>query len=366
MIVYFLNPRTLDVVGLIDDYKTLVWSERYNEFGDFELSLPIQYFDKEFIQIRNLLMVEDSSVLMILEDIKIQRDLEESLIVLSGRSVEAYLNMRVNLERKNWDCKIGEMVYNLLWQNIQNPVDPKRYFSVIDDTQVLPPERLIPDKNIRGLVERDTLYNIFRQYCVVTDTGFKFTKIGNKLQFRLYEGTDRSLFQEERTPVIFSREFGNLVSTNRYESHRDRLTTVYIYTDVPEYPEYSWRQQQRLGATIQQDNKRYEGYYEARVDTNISGEDWYVGSKVLEQIANQGRDYMEHNGKVKLLIDGEFDLQGNFKFGTDFFMGDLLQVVENDESLRARLVEVIRSDSADGYLITGTMDFMSPYTLDNS
>ena len=80
-------------------------------------------------------------------------------------------------------------------------------------------------------------------------------------------------------------------------------------------------------------------------------------AEVLAIINTRGRAEIEEN-KVVGMFEGEFDIQGNFKYGTDFFMGDIVQCNIQGRNAKSRIIELVRSFSTDGETSYVAMDFI--------
>ena len=93
--------KNFDTIGIIDTYESFNWTDRYNEAGDFEITMVLDTVQhtKELLSI----FVEDNYVylgmsehLMIIEDLNITTDQEEgNKLVVSGRSLESILDRRI-------------------------------------------------------------------------------------------------------------------------------------------------------------------------------------------------------------------------------------------------------------------------------
>ena len=75
MELYVLN-KDMQAIHLLDTFESLLWTERYYECGDFEISSPasielLKTFEKE-----NYLWSKDSDTVMIIEDLEIS-DIED-------------------------------------------------------------------------------------------------------------------------------------------------------------------------------------------------------------------------------------------------------------------------------------------------
>jgi hypothetical protein len=97
LLIHVLDT-SLDVIGILEDYYSLTWAERYAEVGDFELELPIEHTENSIIDFGNFLYVKNSEALMIIEDIKPSIGEEQSRLVVRGQSAESFLKRRVLLD----------------------------------------------------------------------------------------------------------------------------------------------------------------------------------------------------------------------------------------------------------------------------
>lgn len=80
-------------------------------------------------------------------------------------------------------------------------------------------------------------------------------------------------------------------------------------------------------------------------------------AEVLTIITTRGRQRVEEDKTVGL-FEGDFDIQGNFKYGVDFFMGDVVQCDLEGKNVKARVIELVRSYSTEGEKSYVAMDFI--------
>ena len=83
-------------VAVIDSYKSLIWADRYNEYGDFELYLRMDNDLLGFIKEDYYLWRKDSEHVMVIESLAIDSDVEEgNYLTVKGRSLESILERRI-------------------------------------------------------------------------------------------------------------------------------------------------------------------------------------------------------------------------------------------------------------------------------
>ena len=57
-IIYVRDKRTYDVVWIEESYKSLVWTERYQEAGEFVLELPLRDVNYQYYQQGNYIQLD--------------------------------------------------------------------------------------------------------------------------------------------------------------------------------------------------------------------------------------------------------------------------------------------------------------------
>ena len=387
-----VTPAVLAVVDIIEDYYSLNWAERYSEVGDFELELPIEYVLSSTVVFDNFLYIADSDKVMLIEDIKPSFGEENSSLLIKGQSSECLLKRRILLNPINVDGVAETIIYTLVTDNIIGAVDISRRMGLF--TSEFP--EVSTSETFEEQLEMQSLYNAVKTICKSTGLGFKVVNNdNNKLAFSVYKGIDRSYDQEINPYVIFSDDFDNVISSSFYESEKDKINIVLVATDdrVPALQRvFVWEE----GIAEPEYQKRRETILETKIE-RIIGEQppdkttteittptlgiigkvcldaigiittptielsTYIppltDSEVLGIITTRGRQLIEEN-KLVGLFEGDFDIQGNFKYGVDFFMGDVVQCNLEGRNVKARIIELVRSYSTKGEKSYVAMDFI--------
>lgn len=83
-------------IAVIDTYESMIWTDRYNSYGDFEIYFAMDTNLLSCLKEDYYLWLKDSEHCMIIEDIKINADIEEgNHLVVTGRSLESILERRI-------------------------------------------------------------------------------------------------------------------------------------------------------------------------------------------------------------------------------------------------------------------------------
>lgn len=214
----FVLDKNLDVVAIVDVYTSLIWTDRYQEAGDFELHLPVDRNALQTLKQDYYLWRNDSEHTMIIEKLEIKSDPETGNdLIVTGRSLESILDRRVIWGLKSLSGNFQNGVKTLLDECLINPSKPERkienfIFEASTDPRIT---ELTIDTQYTG----DNLYDTICALCKERDLGFKVTLNDNKqFVFKLYSGDNRSYDQFENPYVVFSPNFDNLLGCNYMES----------------------------------------------------------------------------------------------------------------------------------------------------
>lgn len=214
----FVLDKELDVIAIVDTYTSFIWTDRYQEAGDFELCMPMDQILLSYIKRDHYLWRNDSEHVMIIESIKIESDSEDGdRAIIIGRSLESILDRRVIWGLKNLSGDFQDAVKTLLEECIISPSKPERKidnfkFEATDDTR-------ITDLSIDTQYTGDNLYEVICALCKERNIGFKVTLNDSKqFVFKLYSGDDRSYDQFENPYVVFSSNFDNIIDSTYQES----------------------------------------------------------------------------------------------------------------------------------------------------
>lgn len=214
----FVLDQNLDTLTIIDTYNSLIWTDRHQECGDFELVLPVSKSALEYIKQDYYLWSNHSEHVMIIEKILINSDTEGgNLLTVTGRSLESILDRRIVWGLRTLSGNFQNGMRTLLEENIISPSKPERK---IDNFVFLPSEdSRITDMSIETQYTGDNLYDIITNQCAERGLGFKVTVNDQKqFVFQFYMGADRSYDQTDYPYVVFSPNFENILDSSYMES----------------------------------------------------------------------------------------------------------------------------------------------------
>lgn len=346
MEVYIMN-KNFTPICIIEAYESLIWTERYNECSDFELVMPIQDVPLEFLRPDNYVAISGSNKTMIIEDIPIEDNADEAdRIIVTGRSLESILNRRIIWGQETVSTNIESVIFSILNKNVVNPSETSRKINDIilqtsEDSSIL-------SITIQSQYSGEEVYKTVEDICKTYDVGFKMELNNlNQMVFQLYKGVDRSFTQTERPPVIFSPSFDNLIKSKYIESTKTYKNVGLVAGEG----EGTARKTTTVGDANISGLDRREIFIEAHVSSNngdISETDYYA------QLKARGNETLAEYAPI-YTFEAETEPNGIFKYGRDYSVGDIVQMVnEYGIKVRARITEIVISHSIDGISVIPT------------
>lgn len=339
----FVFDKSLTPIAIIDDYISLIWTDRYQQCGDFELCIPANSDASKIIQQDYYLWSSNSEHVMVIEKIAISSTAEEGgTATISGRSLESILDRRIIWGRKTLSGNFQNGVKALLNENVISPSNKSRKIDnfIFEEST----DSAITDLTINAQYTGDNLYDTICSICADRGIGFKVTLSDeNKFVFKLYAGVNRSYAQSDNPWVIFSPKFDNIISTNYLES-RSGLKNVTLVGGEGEGRD---RRYTAVGNAVGMD--RREMFTDAR-DISSDTEDGGTlpDDEYISQLRQRGKEDLAENIEI-MSFEGEAETTTMFKYGEDFFNGDIVQVEDayGHES-SARIIEIVTSENEEG------------------
>lgn len=353
----------LEAVGIIDVYKSFIWTDRYNECGDFEISSTFKQGIPDFIQKEYYLVNPDSEHGMIVESIAIDTDIEDGpTFLFKGESLESLLKRRIVWTKTVFEAKDG------VKPNLQNGIKKLITDAIIDPAMAVRKidNFIFEESNDPKITELtfeaqylgEELYDIITKLCKENDIGFKIT-LNDNLQFvfKLYAGVDRSYGTDEKPQttnpyVIFSPRFDNILNTNYLDSNESFKNVTLVGGET---------EKNASGEDISRDtyvvalDGFYSGLTRREIFTDANGVNRNIGSdnalsedQYQAHLRRAGIDTLiEHT--VVTAFEGEVEPTSMYEYKKDYFIGDIVQIEdEYGHEGRAYISEYIMSCDEQG------------------
>lgn len=228
-----IRNTSLELLGLIDTAKSIIWETQYFGVGDFEIYTAATQQAVEVLQVGNYVTRVDAEGVGIIEAVKIEFTAQDGrMITASGRLAKSILDRRLiswvsgnGSEPTNFSGNVEERARGLVRNNA---IDCYK-----DKARTVPYTQrnmsILQLGTLKGLPAVTELRQAFNENLLTyTDEflqqynyGAKVIRSGNKLSYEVYSGKDCSIGNAQgNQPVIFSEDFDNLTGS------------VYIYDDT--------------------------------------------------------------------------------------------------------------------------------------
>lgn len=349
-----LLDRSLDAIAIVDDYESAIWTDRYQEYGDFEIYTPVTSDILAVFKQDYYLLNRESEHVMIVEKLLIKTDVElGNHVTVTGRSLESILMRRIVWKQRSISGNLQNGIKTLLEENVISPADSNRRIDNFIFEESTDPR--ITSLTIDAQYTGDELYDVISKLCKEHDIGFKVTLNDNKqFVFKLYMGIDRSYEQTENPYVIFSPNFENIVNSNYIES-KSALKNV---TLIGGEGEGSARRYTTVGSAKGLD--RRELFTDARdISSKTEDDQTLTDDEYTAKLRQRGEEKLSENIDITS-FEGEIEATMMFRYREDFFDGDIVQIAnEYGHETKVRIVEMTTSENEQGTSVYPTFSTIS-------
>lgn len=351
MELYILDDL-LRRIALIDIYESLIWTERYNTAGDFELVIVSTPDTRRVLVANTLLGINRSDAVMKIETIQNKVDDDgRALLTVKGPSLEDLLNDRGARQ------SLDNLTTTEKW--VIGPSDPaaiarwifKRVCidGAVSLSDIVPyytagslyPASSIPEPTDQITVSLGigTVYEALVSICQAYNLGFRLYKgmDTTKIYFNVYTGNDRTSGQSTFAPVVFSPSMDNLTSVTELTTISESKNVAYVYGKNGTRIVYA------LGS-----DANTSGFARRVLMVDASDIDLPAGAALNAALDQRGVQELSKN-KLTSAFDGEISQYSPYKYKRDYDLGDLVEMRNSDGvTNQMRVTEQIFVDDNQG------------------
>lgn len=325
MELFALN-ELLQPERIIDQFSTLIWTERYSEWGDFELVIDSSLGRQSALARGSLLGLDKSRRVMMIETVDEPGD---GTIKLTGRSLEALLSTRivnsgpavagnpgVTVTVSSAPAALARSIFEQTCQT--NTLIPADNFSFVKPGSAgIAGNIPEPIDVIEYQYAQGTVYDTIKAICDPYQLGFAIVRdvsLGGSLSyFDVYSGSDRSGWQTTLPAVIFSVELDTLEKPSYLESDVDLRNVAYVFAEKGSQIVYS--------GSYDPDS----GSYGRRVMmVDASDVTLNKGSLLDQTLQFRGMQALAEQRSV-IVFDGEIPSYLPYIYGVDYNLGDFVE-----------------------------------------
>ena len=374
----FTLNRNFQKQDVIDEFGSIIWTERYYGDSAVELTVPVTYEMVTKLPPGTFLGIDGSDEVMILET----RNFEDDKIKLSGIALLPWLNNRfiratASHEDRYWylaDMTPGQMLWEIVKGMccVGSPYLIDAIMGVPNAAQLAIPGLGLNNYDNTGpvikvgvpygpvydaLKEIATTYQIGMQITLdsVTDTSYF-------LGFRSYRGLDRTSIQTDNPVVRFSPQMDSFTNIKELQSIAAFKTLVYAF--APGLKPNEGETDLRTTPGVSSMSGSYTGFdlrallvFADDVTTDQVGGS---SANLVDILNSRAYDARTNNRYIKA-VDGEIVPDNQFKYGVHYNLGDVIEVEGNSGEVQtARVTEHIRAQDEAGERAYPTVAMIAP------
>jgi len=316
---------------VFDQYLSLIWTERFSVFGDFQLDIYSTNQSRSLLTADTWLAMSNSNYVMRIESVENDVDAEgNKILILKGRSIEAILLDRVAF------LSLSDTTTIPTWTITDVPAEVARKVfhdicvtGTLNIGDVIPgvvegtflPASTIPEPADPVTVDitPTTVYDVSAQICATWTLGLRLLRQDSSAQlyFDIYAGSDRTTDQTTLPAVIFSPDLENLQNTKELTTIDAAKNVAYVFSPAG-----------------------FQMVYAPGVDPSIAGFQRRVLMVDATDVTSDNPDIptaLIQRGNTALsaarttqLFDGEIDQNSSYQYGRDYNLGDMVEVRNTD------------------------------------
>lgn len=341
-------------VELVENYKSLIWTERYSGAGDFQITSNNVGELLDALPLESVVTLRESTVPMIVEAHKIEKKAREApLITIVGRSFETVLERRASVNtlasaavRTPWTltaAKESDAAYKAMrivlgdiartqggptvLAAISPAISANDAIPQIDLT--LPVDYSTATTNTYEIKPAD-LYHTVMELIETNHHGIKAVRPGvggTQVGIEIYNGADLT------STVVFNARFDQFDSSTYLLSAQGSSNVAYVY-----------------GSNGSQSVLKTAAPEPSGLDRRVLVLDNSSDANVNTTDIRRTRGLIElYKYNATALFDGEIAQQVADGFNTQYFLGDILQLNgEYGLTEQVRVAEYIRTSDATG------------------
>lgn len=339
MELYVLD-KNLDLIGVIDNFETLIWTRKYKEVGKFQLNLPATEDNISLMKDENIIYRKDDLEGGVIDHIEYTvSDKGEKKIAVSGNFVTSYLSRRINWKTINYTGRVDLLMQKIVKDNCVSPAQYARKIPLLE----------IVDTNYTDTISKQDSYSnltdLLTDICSTKGFGYRVrinTREGARyLAFEVYKGIDRSVNQSAISPTVFSLDMENILTEDYIKDNSNYKNVTFIAGAG----EGSERKTTIIGNNYKELD-RFELFVDARdiedteqqEITDDEGNTTTVDIKIPWSeyeplLLQRGNEKLAECEKIET-FEGTINTNSNNVYKVDYDLGDIVTIYDKDLGIK--------------------------------
>lgn len=327
MDVYLLDRQTFRRSLLVDDFESMIWTERFADVGDFQLVIASTERTRSIFSVGTMLQIQKSNRVMTTTRIVDQYDDNDNrMLTVIGKSLESILQSRVarltmlgSEAESKWTLSgtpkgIAEAIFVHICVNGALGLGDRIPYYYPGNFY---PEDTLPyiNSTITTDITSTTVFDAIKSLCDSYGMGFRLVRRGDadEVYFNIYTGRDRTIAQSSLPIVVFSPDLDNLSRVSRVDSN-DNHKNVAIVTGKD------------ISITVYGPDARADVMGFNRKVIHLTASD-VVGTDeaAIEALKQYGLSELANHTIIKA-FDGEISQDSAYQYGVDYDLGDMIEL----------------------------------------
>lgn len=347
----YVYDQSKTLIGVIDRFISLIWADRYDECGDFELLIPYNESYKSILVKDNYCSVDYSDHWCIIEKIECSKDDDGiAQMLVSGRSLESIPERRIvshktdfgkvdeqpepielesgddeeeserrillqneelsDEEEEPEEANVQESILQLFTEHLIEPEDEKR--KIEDFIFEKSSDEAVKKLTFKESYNGEDLYNVTTKVCSDKHIGFKIVVNElNQFVFSLYKGKDRTLPDSADEYVLFSPYYDNLKNSKYFSSKEPYRNVMIVSKSEDEF------------ITVTNLETEPSGLERREVHEDSSGLKENESNELTDdQIIAKGKKKLNFDYKEETGFEGDVIPDAVYKYREDYNVGD--------------------------------------------
>ena len=359
MIEYLeIRDKSRNFIGVIDNATSIIWSEEYYGAGTFEIYTALNDNAKRLLTIGYFVTKNGSNRAGIIESVEYQDNAQDGAVIIArGRMAKSILDRRLayslsvnTITPQKMSGNVATAAQNIVNLNAGANASANRQLDglAMGSTGGI-------TKTITTAGDPTTRQSSYRNLLEFTDSvleeyecGARLRIDGTSLYYDVFEGADHT--STSANPVIFSLDFENLLSAD-------------YLRDVANFKNFALigGEGEGLARFFTTYNNTASGYNrrEVFVDALSINRKYEDGDETKQYTNAQYTQMLQGQAQTELkeyIVTEEFSgelAQGQFKYGVDFDIGDVVTVQDNRLGILSdvRILQVDEIQDLSGYSV---------------
>lgn len=357
LLVFEMRNNNLYPIGMLQDYISLTYSPNFKDSGSFILNIPFTKDDFELVMKQSdkekIVLLEDG-YLGICHKVQCKQNPKSKTIKIQGTLAEGLL-----------DNAIVTQIIQIFEDTTANTLLTQMFFADPDETDyfsrsiwpaIIYDSEVSSEKTVHTGFQSGycSLLRFIKDVCNHCDTGFrvKYNQNSNILNLSVIDYVDRSVSQNTNPAVIISNKTGSLYESEFSINSQAYKNFIQVYGSFKrngtEYPIVIGQGYGVISypTAIPPAERRCAMYDVGIVDVpnNTSS------SAIQALFKTQAKELLYEANLIKSYKCKLIEAESSFKFGSDYFLGDNVTIIDTDIGLQmdAQLVEYTKTYSQNG------------------